>query len=46
MNEECGLPDDNGDIVLPPLLNLNSSSLVFTDGMFLCCDYQAYMLIF
>lgn len=44
MTEECGLPDENGDIVLPPLLNLNSSSLVFTDGVMLL-DNGAQILL-
>jgi hypothetical protein len=33
MSEECGTEDENGDIILPPLLNLNSGSLLFTDGI-------------
>lgn len=34
MNEEFGLLDENENIILPPLLNLNSSSLAFSDGIF------------
>jgi len=44
MSESCGLADENGYMILPPTLNLNSSSLTFTDGIFLL-DNGIYLIL-
>jgi len=44
MGEEYGLSDENGNILLPPLLNLNSSSLAFSDGVMLMDNGQQILL--